>query len=343
MTPQDPVVGPDGHVDVDVLSDLVEGLLDGSAADAAEAHVATCADCRETRDALAEVRELLGAQPAEPMPDDVFAGIQAALAEAAREDDRSLAQVPAAAVAPLPPGPDLGSLPPPRLPAAPAQPQSAPVVHLADARNRRRTTGWLLTAAAAVAAVFIGIGVSGGFSGDTASDNSADGAASAPMATPAPHEAASGGAAPAPTAATRTPSSTALPEYTRADIAERVDALIAKQTAAPRPSRGGNDAAPTRPVTVPPCVTAAVPDLGTPTAAERARFEGKTAYVLVVAEPDDDSARVAIVDAACAEPRESTSGADGAVPGSRPPGTQSATGGGEAPTAVLYDATLPLR
>lgn len=430
MTQHDPVLGPDGHIDVDLLSDLVEGLLDTAAADIAEAHVAACADCRETRYALADIRELLAAQPAEPMPDDVFAGIQAAIAEAARADGRpdthdaptaapasptatpsagpsgtrsatpSPPSSPSAAVPSVPPlsppstapsaapspsvppsSPvgsdpvvaerpelDLGSLPPPRLSATPPAtpppqsapspapaPEPAPVVDFTSARaRRRRTTGWLL-AAAAVAAVFVGVGVSGDFTGG-ASDNNADGSASAPLTASAPRDAAegSGGAASPPKAAAtpQAPSVAALPEYSRANVTERVDALVERQFAAATGlTGGGSDSAATRPVDVPACVSSVVPDLGTLTAAERARFEGKIAYVLVAAAPDGDSARVAIVDAACAEPRESPNAAapGNATPGSAAaPPSRSATSGeapqGTAanPATVLYTATLPL-
>ncbi|NUU25466.1 MAG: hypothetical protein HOV68_28760, partial [Streptomycetaceae bacterium] len=116
MTAANPVVGPDGHVDVDVLSELVEGLLDDAARAEAEAHIAACDDCRETYAALVEVRDLLGAQPAEPMPEDVYAGIQSALADAARQD------APPAEPRPL----DLGALPPPSPPSRPERPSAAP-------------------------------------------------------------------------------------------------------------------------------------------------------------------------------------------------------------------------
>ncbi|UGQ08881.1 hypothetical protein LO772_17985 [Yinghuangia sp. ASG 101] len=364
MTPQDPPVapggpdGPDGHVDVDVLSDLVEGLLGAAAAETAETHIASCADCRDTRDALAGTRDLLGSQPAEPMPDDVFAGIQAALAEAAREDGLTTVPVPAALPAPSPaavtpprPGLDLGSLPPPRLPAAPAPPQSPPVAHLASARRRRRrTTGWLL--AAAVAAVVVGVGIGGGFGGESSNNDAAPGSASAPRTSSAPHDAESGADSPPYASGSLAPSVPALPEYTRTNLTERVDALIGKQSAATGTPGGGNDAPrPTHPVDVPACVSAVVPGRGTPTAAERARFEGKVAYVLVFAGPDDDSARVAIVDAACAEPSESGNGSDAAPPGAQSTRSPSGTGtasaapsmGAVKPGPVLYSGTVPLR
>ncbi|MGA4541182.1 anti-sigma factor family protein [Uniformispora flossi] len=86
MTAENRVVGPDGHVDVDFLADFAEGLLSGADAATAEAHIATCADCRATFDALAEVRTLLAGHPAEPMPADVYASIQDALADAAAAD-----------------------------------------------------------------------------------------------------------------------------------------------------------------------------------------------------------------------------------------------------------------
>ncbi|MYV98161.1 zf-HC2 domain-containing protein, partial [Streptomyces sp. SID3343] len=71
------------HIDVDILSDLVEGLLPTEREADLTPHLAGCAECRDTRDALAEIRELLGAQPVEPMPADVVARIDSALALAA--------------------------------------------------------------------------------------------------------------------------------------------------------------------------------------------------------------------------------------------------------------------
>ncbi|MGW4898167.1 hypothetical protein ACWEQL_38885, partial [Kitasatospora sp. NPDC004240] len=69
------------HPDVDELADLAEGLVeDAATADALQRHLAGCADCRGTTDALGEVRALLGAAETPPMPQDVAARLDATLA-----------------------------------------------------------------------------------------------------------------------------------------------------------------------------------------------------------------------------------------------------------------------
>ncbi|NUU26003.1 MAG: hypothetical protein HOV68_31570 [Streptomycetaceae bacterium] len=87
---------------------------------------------------------------------------------------------------------------------------------------------------------------------------------------------------------------------------------------------------------MPSCVRDAVPSGGTggtqPIAAERARFEGSAAWVLVYSGSASGTARVYIVDASCAEP----------------PAKASASGAPTSPAAsdashVLYSTTVPLR
>ncbi|MBD0672085.1 hypothetical protein BU198_15570, partial [Streptomyces sp. CBMA156] len=79
--------GPaDDHPPVEQLADLAEELIESPATiGALRRHLDGCAECRETVDALVEVRELLGDVPTEPMPADVAARLDAALAEAAAE------------------------------------------------------------------------------------------------------------------------------------------------------------------------------------------------------------------------------------------------------------------
>ncbi|MBT2378190.1 hypothetical protein J7E90_12735 [Streptomyces sp. ISL-111] len=69
------------HPEVSEISDLTEGLLTPSRAAEIRDHLAECELCAEVRDSLEEVRELLGALPdPEPMPGDIAARIDAALA-----------------------------------------------------------------------------------------------------------------------------------------------------------------------------------------------------------------------------------------------------------------------
>lgn len=328
MTAQNRVVGPDGHVDVDVLSDLVEGLLSAAETAEAEAHLAECAECRDTRDALAEVCELLGGQPAEPMPEDVFARIESALADAAAADRvqhggepggaerRGEAEVPA----PRPSAsPDLGALPPPRPHRAPEA--LAPVVDLHEVRRRRRLAPGLLGAAAAVAALllFVGLIASGGLGGSSSDNADSKGAANAPAlsqdqaSTGKPGNSA--GSGPPAAAAPSASSAAALPEYRDATLDSQVAALVERQAAAgfgtdssestksgattpELPSSSGRGAA----QKVPDCVTAAAGIEAanrTPIAAEQARYLGQVVYVLVYGVADGNSVDAVVVSASC--------------------------------------------
>ncbi|MFJ9636907.1 anti-sigma factor family protein [Streptomyces sp. NPDC101178] len=76
------------HPEVSEISDLTEGLLPPTRAEEIRDHLAECELCAEIRDSLEEVRGLLGALPEpEPMPDDIAARIDAALAAEARTAD----------------------------------------------------------------------------------------------------------------------------------------------------------------------------------------------------------------------------------------------------------------
>ncbi|MET8605024.1 hypothetical protein ABZV92_15890 [Streptomyces rubiginosohelvolus] len=69
------------HPEVSEISDLTEGLLTPSRTAEVQQHIAECDLCAEVRDSLEEVRGLLGTMPdPEPMPEDIAARIDAALA-----------------------------------------------------------------------------------------------------------------------------------------------------------------------------------------------------------------------------------------------------------------------
>ncbi|MEV7458426.1 anti-sigma factor family protein [Streptomyces rubiginosohelvolus] len=69
------------HPEVSEISDLTEGLLTPSRTAEVQQHLAECDLCAEVRDSLDEVRGLLGTMPdPEPMPEDIAARIDAALA-----------------------------------------------------------------------------------------------------------------------------------------------------------------------------------------------------------------------------------------------------------------------
>ena len=84
--------GAAGHPDVDELSDLTEGLLSRSRAAEVQRHLDGCADCSETYASLAEIHTLLGEHAVTtPMPADVAARIDAALAAEALSTSKALA------------------------------------------------------------------------------------------------------------------------------------------------------------------------------------------------------------------------------------------------------------
>ncbi len=69
------------HPEVSEISDLTEGLLSPSRTAEVQQHLAQCDLCSEVRDSLEEIRGLLGTMPdPEPMPEDIAARIDAALA-----------------------------------------------------------------------------------------------------------------------------------------------------------------------------------------------------------------------------------------------------------------------
>ncbi|MFI1247086.1 anti-sigma factor family protein [Streptomyces anulatus] len=73
------------HPEVSEISDLTEGLLSPPRAAEVRQHVSGCDLCSEVRDSLEEIRDLLGTMPApEPMPEDIAARIDAALAAEVR-------------------------------------------------------------------------------------------------------------------------------------------------------------------------------------------------------------------------------------------------------------------
>ncbi|MFD5642957.1 hypothetical protein ACFWIP_14515, partial [Streptomyces anulatus] len=73
------------HPEVSEISDLTEGLLSPSRATEVQQHIAGCGLCSEVRESLEEIRDLLGTMPTpEPMPEDIAARIDAALAAEVR-------------------------------------------------------------------------------------------------------------------------------------------------------------------------------------------------------------------------------------------------------------------
>ncbi|MFJ6211950.1 anti-sigma factor family protein [Streptomyces sp. NPDC092296] len=131
---------PADHPAVEEISDLTEDLLTPAAAETVRAHLAGCTECTDTRDALLEIRALLGRTEAPPLPADIADRIDAALAaEAAAPTDTAAAE----------PGPPVRDR---------TRPGGGPGLATGPGRGpRRRRTGRLLLATAAVAAA-IGLG-----------------------------------------------------------------------------------------------------------------------------------------------------------------------------------------
>lgn len=83
MTQERPLGPADGHLDLDTLADLDEGLAEPAVAAAHEAHLTQCRACREQLARLRSTRVLLGSLPPEPMPAAVAERIDALLGGAA--------------------------------------------------------------------------------------------------------------------------------------------------------------------------------------------------------------------------------------------------------------------
>ncbi|MFF9642760.1 anti-sigma factor family protein [Kitasatospora aureofaciens] len=288
----------DAHPSVEELADLAEGLVEpAEAARTLHRHLNGCAECRETADALAEVQALLGAVEPEPVPADVAARLDAALAEAARTET---ARTEAAGVADRPresprrsPADARRTDAPPtpvRAVPAPSAPPSRPGSSSGPSpsgpgrpRLRRRRFAVLLGAAAALAAFGLG--------GALLLDHSEGSGTSAASATSAglpedqsartPHLAGPGTA------------------YREDQLAAQVQQLLARSGAEPglratgparsgaapaegaRPELSGPDspAAPASPV------ACQAPAPGTPLATDRGSYQGSPVEVLVYPAP----------------------------------------------------------
>jgi hypothetical protein len=146
------------HPGLERLAELEEGLLDSTDASRVAEHIADCTYCHEQQAQLTRTRAVLGGLPDEPMPADVAARLDAALAEAAGQD---------------------GSV------AALAPPATPTTVVPLDAKRRRwriHPAAAGLGAAAAVAAIATILVVghnSGGSGGGSSQQNSAEAPAAA--------------------------------------------------------------------------------------------------------------------------------------------------------------------
>ncbi|UWE13536.1 anti-sigma factor family protein [Actinacidiphila bryophytorum] len=145
------------HPDVMEIADLAEGILPSERAAEVRAHVESCAECSEVLASLQEIRGLLGELPEpEPMPADVAARIDAALAAEAAGDTAS-PDVPRETSLPAPRGGaaadvSRGTSAPVGPPSAPAGRPSAPTGP-GGGRGRRRALLFVAASAATALAL----------------------------------------------------------------------------------------------------------------------------------------------------------------------------------------------
>ncbi|MER5639553.1 hypothetical protein ABT095_21660 [Kitasatospora sp. NPDC002227] len=132
----------DGHPELEQLADLAEELTDPAEAPALREHLRACPECADSYAALLEVRELLGAEPAPPLPTAVADRIDAALAaEAAARQELTPREAPAPEARPRPA----------EAPARPATALPEPAAPVHRPRRRRRLLVASLGLAAALA------------------------------------------------------------------------------------------------------------------------------------------------------------------------------------------------
>jgi Putative zinc-finger len=305
-----------GHPDIETLSEYVEELLTPQAAAELAAHLTSCADCRESRDTLDEIRALLGQTEFPPIPDDVALRIDAALAaeadharaDAAKPAQAALRTSEAATARPAArtsPGGSAG----PSSPAHPARPGGAGPGRARLRRLRQAALGVAALAACGLvvtAALHIHPNVSSASRSDSAAVPKSGGADQG--------------------------NGTRFTAFSRTGFPQQIQSLLAAPGAAqPQAQSGGQAAArgtgkgtsggtagaASGPETgaaagVPSCVLAAVPHQGEPLlAATLGSYQGDQVYALVYPDPTDPAHAVEafLVDFDCATP----AGHDGPV------------------------------
>ncbi|MGW2421309.1 anti-sigma factor family protein [Streptomyces sp. NPDC001709] len=276
-----------GHPDVAEISDLTEGLLPPDRSADVRRHLETCELCADVHASLEEIRGLLGSVPeTEPMPTDVAARIDAALAaeailSAAREDTAGHVSRETSAPADRPAGR-------PQATTGPGRKKSG--------RGRRRRTvvlGTVLTAAVLGAGTLVIQSLTGGGSTTTA------------HGTPSP----------------------SISAFSGTSVQNQVHDLLASKKATQRghdsqhPRSGitgdqntpqGTESANTllqTEIPVPNCVRRAIPRSDQTLAAKTGTYGGKSAYLVVLPDPDDSKRVTAyVVDAACIGQQSGTAG-----------------------------------
>ncbi|WP_030905387.1 anti-sigma factor family protein [Streptomyces sp. NRRL F-5126] len=297
----------DQHPDVSEISEFAEGLLPPPRAAELRVHLDTCALCADVRQSLAEISELLGALPEPPRMDgEVAARIDAALAAEAllgSSEAGDAPLVPQASAIPVP-APSPSTEPDSaleesrvsretsrvsRAPGGPARSTTGP----GRARVPRRRRGAAIIGATLGAAV-IGAGVFLLQPSDASGDNTASA-----QTTASPR-------------ITATATATAEDEFSGHPLETSVNTLLATKTSsAPRANPNARTAS-ANPGTVtdqpmlgsappvPLCVRQGTGRSEAILAAEQGTYRGTPAYLLVLANPADESkVRVYVIDSTC--------------------------------------------
>jgi len=262
------------HPGADALCDLDEGLLAGTTGEAElQAHVAVCAACADFLAMLATTRARLAAVADEPMPPDVAARIDAALAaEAAVSSDRASSE--GAVVTPL------------------------------RARRSQRSR-WLPGAGAVAAGVALLMAGAIGIGAITSIDRR-----SGPISGAAGDRSASTGGAPRETSGVRNYTPLTLADGVRALVGSEATAIgppQGKQSGRPAPQGAQQDAvrsADLARLRAPDQLAACVAELAgkqgvPPLAVDYARFQGAPAVLIVLPGPDAATVAAWVVGPAC--------------------------------------------
>ncbi|MFD8787963.1 hypothetical protein [Kitasatospora sp. NPDC059599] len=309
MTAPLPSPDPTGdHPPVEQLADLAEGLVESpGAVTALRRHLDGCAECRDTVDALVEVQALLGDVETPPMPADVAARLDAALAQAAAGDGSPEAagssgsapgddRAPGHRPQPAPAAERRAATPAP--PARAASGASAPPARPSGAtgpgRSRRRRFALLLGTAAALAALGLGgallLNPDDNSGGPSVTAGAPAGTAAADQSARTPHTASTGATYRADELATQVQQLLArseTPPGLRPTGQAKPQSVLPAEGARPEPSASASPAA-----SPPPSPSCPAPAPGTPLATDRGSYDGAPVDVLVYPVPG----RVDLVD-----------------------------------------------
>lgn len=276
-----------GHPDVAEISDLAEGLLPPDRSTDIQRHLGSCELCADVHASLEEIRGLLGSVPeAEPMPADVAARIDAALAAEARlstSGDVTGSHVSRETSAPA------------DRPAGRPHATTGPGREKSGRGKRRRTVvlGTVLTAAVLGAGALVLQSFIGGTSTTTA------------HGTPSPSISAFSGTS----VQTQVHDLLATKKTPQQGYnSQRPRSGVTDDQSAPKGTESANTLLQPE-IPVPDCVRRAVPRSDQALAAKTGTYAGKSAYLVVLPDPDDGTRVTAyVVDAACVRQQNGTAG-----------------------------------